>query len=794
MKTIYTYIILLLTTGTLFAQAPEKMSYQAVARDASGTLITDTAIGVQISILESSDTGTTVYVETHTPVTNANGLFTLEVGDGSIVSGDFATISWGTDSYYLKSEIDPTGGTSYTIEGTHQLLSVPYALFAGNVESGNTLDQAYDQEMTTSPTTRTINADDGSIEITATGNRALELIADPATAFDALHISAAGAGTGITIAHDGTANAMNIVPTDSGKGLDINNSGTNRALDVENSNVANISEVVRIDNDGLGDAVRLDNSESGGGDALNLVNDGGGDGITIDNAGAGDAIFVDNTDSTGSFAISVNNDGGFAAVDILNDGGGAGLDIENDGGGHGIGVVQSGIGNGVNVFNDGAGIGLNIENGITAPLQANDNRAAGGGEALKVTQGGAGKAVFIENAGLSNALHVFNGDPANVASAVKIEQGGMATALEVDNGGPGKAAHFFNAVPLNASEVLLAATMGVGTVGMFVTEDNNANFAPTLIANNMANGIAGEFLIMDEATDKVNDKPIISARSNGMGAGITVDISNDLGGADINTEPALLTSHKGYGNGAFLETTKSDNTSATLEVKNNGTGHGAHIDSFGNPGVNVEATLYVEQGNSSTVTTMGRTAVFDLHPAGTSADSAVLIRSGATSGGSSALRVIPADPTKLAGVFEGDVEVASDITIGGTMSAAAKAFKIDHPLDPQNKFLVHNSIESNERVNIYSGNVTTNEEGYATVSLPDYMTALNTDFKYQLTIVDKSFAQAIIWEPIQNETNTFTIKTNEPNIGVSWQLTGTRQDTWALENPLEVEVEKNNGL
>jgi len=130
--------------------------------------------------------------------------------------------------------------------------------------------------------------------------------------------------------------------------------------------------------------------------------------------------------------------------------------------------------------------------------------------------------------------------------------------------------------------------------------------------------------------------------------------------------------------------------------------------------------------------------------------------------------------------------------VGGSFSAMAKAFKIDHPLDPANKYLIHNSIESNERINIYSGNITTNEEGYATVELPEYMNALNRDFKYQLTIVDKSFAQAIIWEEMNTETNSFVIKTNTPDITVSWQITGTRQDTWALENPMQVEVDKNS--
>ena len=70
------------------------------------------------------------------------------------------------------------------------------------------------------------------------------------------------------------------------------------------------------------------------------------------------------------------------------------------------------------------------------------------------------------------------------------------------------------------------------------------------------------------------------------------------------------------------------------------------------------------------------------------------------------------------------------------------------------------------------------------------MNALNKDFKYQLTIIDKSFAQAIIWEAMDETTNSFIIKTNKPHIKVSWQLTGTRQDSWALANPMQVEIEK----
>jgi hypothetical protein len=111
------------------------MSYQAVVRDASDNLATSQNIGMQISILQGSSSGTAVYVETQTPTTNANGLVSIEIGAGTIVSGDFTTIDWANGPYFIKTETDPTGGTSYTITGTSQLLSVPYALHAKTAES-----------------------------------------------------------------------------------------------------------------------------------------------------------------------------------------------------------------------------------------------------------------------------------------------------------------------------------------------------------------------------------------------------------------------------------------------------------------------------------------------------------------------------------------------------------------------------------------------------------------------------------------------------------------------------------
>ena len=124
-----------LSLASAFAQAPQKMSYQAVVRNASNALITNANIRMRISVLQGTATGTAVYVETQTATTNTNGLVTLEIGAGTVVSGSFASISWGTNAYFIKTETDPTGGTNYTIVGTSQFLSVPYALFAS---SGNT--------------------------------------------------------------------------------------------------------------------------------------------------------------------------------------------------------------------------------------------------------------------------------------------------------------------------------------------------------------------------------------------------------------------------------------------------------------------------------------------------------------------------------------------------------------------------------------------------------------------------------------------------------------------------------
>ena len=135
MRKLFSIFAAVLLTASVFAQSPEKMSYQAVIRNASNNIVTNHAVGMQISILQGSVSGTAVYVETQSPTTNSNGLVSIEIGTGTVVSGDFSSIDWANGPYFIKTETDPTGGTSYSITGSSQLLSVPYALHAKTAET-----------------------------------------------------------------------------------------------------------------------------------------------------------------------------------------------------------------------------------------------------------------------------------------------------------------------------------------------------------------------------------------------------------------------------------------------------------------------------------------------------------------------------------------------------------------------------------------------------------------------------------------------------------------------------------
>jgi hypothetical protein len=127
-------IIAVLITQLLSAQVPQSMSYQAVVRNSSNTLLQNSNVGIRVSILQGSANGTIVYQETQTVGTNINGLMTMEIGQGTPIVGLFNNIPWSSGQCFLQTEIDPNGATNYSITTTTQLLSVPYAFYSKTSE------------------------------------------------------------------------------------------------------------------------------------------------------------------------------------------------------------------------------------------------------------------------------------------------------------------------------------------------------------------------------------------------------------------------------------------------------------------------------------------------------------------------------------------------------------------------------------------------------------------------------------------------------------------------------------
>jgi uncharacterized protein (TIGR02145 family) len=135
MKRDFSLLTLVLLFKLCFSQSPQKLSYQSVLRNAGNQLVANQQVGIKIYILQGNANGTAVYAETHSPLSNANGLVTLEIGGGMVLSGNFANINWASGPYFVKTETDLNGGNTYTLTSTQQLLSVPYALCSNDVRS-----------------------------------------------------------------------------------------------------------------------------------------------------------------------------------------------------------------------------------------------------------------------------------------------------------------------------------------------------------------------------------------------------------------------------------------------------------------------------------------------------------------------------------------------------------------------------------------------------------------------------------------------------------------------------------
>jgi hypothetical protein len=615
MKQVYLFLCMcILTVLSLTAAAqPHKFNYQGVARNGSGQPLAGQAISLRISIIDATPAGTVLYTETQSANTNAYGLYNVAIGGGTPVTGNFNSINWGSADKYVKVELDPAGGTSYTDLGTSQLLSVPYAMYAASGTPGPAGPQG------------------PAGPAGAQGPAGPQGATGPQGAAGATGAQGPAGPTGPAGSANmsGTTNTLvKFTAASTGGNSQLTDDGTSVGL-----NTPTLSPNIKfqVTAGSIGNAVRA-----------TLV---GTPSTSIATAGS---IYGESTTGIGVIGVSGSQNGVY------------GLSTGTLGGTVG---VATGTGNGIWGVATGAGVAGYFDGGTT-------------GRGIIVSTGASGFGTTTP----TGRLYVTQ--PATPVAA--IDTFPAITGYSYTSQGCLKAGVFGN---YNGSNY------GVGVQGIGYNGVNNQDANTTFGVGNQDLGMYGS----------ANTAGVMGASVGGIGV-------------------------VGYNkNASFAATTGIGNT------------YGVYGNSQTVGGATVPSVRYGVYGFAS----------------------------GAT--------------TNYAGYFSGNVQIT------GSIAKGSGTFKIDHPLDPENKYLYHSFVESPDMMNIYNGNITTDANGYATVTMPDYFNALNKDFRYQLTVIG-TFAQAIVAEEVNG--NQFVIRTSEPNVKVSWQVTGVRQDKYANAHRVVPEVEK----
>ncbi|WP_129022090.1 collagen-like domain-containing protein [Edaphocola flava] len=623
------------------AQAPQKFNYQGVARNNTGAALANQSLGLRISILDGSSSGTVVYSETQSATTNTYGLYNISVGNGTPVTGTMAAVNWGTGDKYMKVEIDPAGGTNYTNLGATQLLSVPFALHAAN---GGVAGPAGPQGPAGPAGPVGATGPNG-----ATGAQGPAGPAGPQGPVGATGAQGPAGPVGATGAAGATGAQGPAGPQ--GPAGSANISGTTNTLvkftgatTGGNSQLTDDGTSVGVNTGTLSPNIKFQVTAGAIGNAMRATLTGT-PATSIATAGS---VYGESTTGIGVIGVSGSQNGVY------------GLSTGTLGGTVG---VATGTGNGIWGVATGAGVAGFFDGGTT-------------GRGIVVSTGASGFGTSTP----SGRLHVMQ--PATPVPA--IDTFAAITGYSYTSQACLKAGVFGN---YNGSNY------GVGVQGTGYNGVNNQDANTIFGVGNQDLGVYGS----------ANTAGVMGASVGGIGV-------------------------VGYNkNASFAATTGIGNT------------YGVYGNAQTVGGATVPTVRYGVYGFAS----------------------------GAT--------------TNYAGYFSGNVQIT------GSIAKGSGTFKIDHPLDPENKYLYHSFVESPDMMNIYNGNITTDANGYATVKLPEYFESLNQDFRYQLTVIG-AFAQAIVAQEVSG--NEFRIQTNQPGIKVSWQVTGVRHDKYANAHRVVPEVEK----
>lgn len=642
MKKILFLLGIVLGSHIAFAQVPEKMSYQAIIRNASGQVLPNQSIAIKASILQGSPAGAAVYSERLTGNTNTNGLITLEIGSGTVLTGTFNTINWSTGSYYLKTETDLAGGTNYTIIGTSQLLSVPYAMFAksaGAVSGGsfvipyvNTFNNAGNLfsitndgdgtsiEGVNNTTTSNIAAIRGIVSNVAPGgfSSGIRGINNGTGGLGVgVYGSQAGSGWGV---YGVTPNGLGVYGNSSANGYGVYaNSSTGTGLNATSN--TGIPANFSIFNNANNNNVIVANSV-GNGTVVNVSTTGSGAGVRS-STGSGFALHGLTSAQTSAGVVGDNNGGGEAVVgrttsDIAgavvgrNDGGGYGVRgfVATNTSGTGIGVYgQVGLSNSTgragrfenfnatntinNTFevetNGNGNIPDNTQGNAASFLVNNTNSvgAAVRGE-VKTIFGNFGAAgIFGKSSGTGGFAGLFHASntSGNGPALVAITDGnGNAITANASKGGNGVETNIDGSGNALYAWVPSFATGRAGKFNIF----NDANTSDVITVTTVGNGIAGNFKV-DKTT---GTSPAVRGEVNSMfanfGTAGIYGVSSGTGGYaglfhasnPAGNGPALIAIADGNGNGI---TANASNGGDGVETTADGTGSAiyAWIPNFG---------------------------------------------------------------------------------------------------------------------------------------------------------------------------------------------------------------------